>query len=165
MADDTTPYSTPEDFLTGDIPLPPYIDPNKVCLDARDEIDSHIGFIYETPLDVTEGGPLSRPARLLIKRISAHLSSGRLIMAADSSGQNEELHNYGIYLVNQAMDALNAISQGKIVLDGATKKDDDEKVATAPLISNLDAVSQVEAFYGMVTNPTWPYVQPPVVLP
>lgn len=149
-------YSDKDDLLTGNVPLPPYIDVNQFIQDAADEIDSHLGFIYKTPIQMDENGPVSRPARLLLKRISAHLSSGRLIMALDSSGQNEQLHNYGIYLVNEATSALRQIAEGKIRLDGAELPEDETTAApNGPLISNLDSESQVEAFYDRIANPAY----------
>lgn len=161
----TIPYSTEEDFLTGKIPIPQYIDQDKILADTADEMDSHIGFIYKTPVDMTETpGTTSRPARLLLKRISAHLSSGRLIMAADSSGQNQELQSYGIYLVREAMSALAEIKNGNIILDGAEKVPAAQDVATGPLIANVDAESNVEAFYDRVANPKYYFSTPPIVL-
>lgn len=150
-------YSTKDDLLLGSIPLPAYIDVDKAIQDAADEIDSYIGFTYKTPINMDEASPVVRPARLLIKRISAHLSSGRIIMSLDSSGQNDELHQYGLYLVNLALEALAEIKAGRALLDGAEKVPSGEGNATVPLISNLDETSQVEDFYKLVTEPCLPF--------
>lgn len=143
-------YSQATDLLLGDIPLGRYIDKEKFIKDAADEIDGMIGSLYQTPIDMTDNGPVSRPARLLLKRISAHLSSGRLIMAMDASGQDEELQKYGIYLVREAEKLIKQIMSGAIELDGAEKIERGDGEATTPLINNLDERSRVEAFYNGV---------------
>lgn len=145
-------YSNSEDLLTGNIPLPAYVDVDKTLQDTADEIDSHIGFLYKTPIDITEQSTVVRPARLLLKRISTHIASGRIMMAAAAS--DDEVHKYGAYLLRQGLDALKQIVAGKIVLEGAELIDADESVAHAPLIGNLDEESQVEAFYEHMRTPT-----------
>lgn len=145
---DTQTYSLDSDLLTGNVPLPEYIDVPKALTDAADEIDSQIGFLYNTPVSMDETGPVSRPARLLLKLISAHLSSGRIIMAVSSAQQSEELHNYGLYLVTFANERLKAIAEGKILLDGAAPAAEADGDPTGPLIYNVDPESNVESFYG-----------------
>lgn len=151
-------YSSDADLMLGEIPLPRYIDKEKVIQEATDEIDSHIGFAYKTPVDMTENGPVARPARLLLKRIAAHLSSGRIIMAIDSSGQDDELQAYGIYLIREAQKELKSIVNGGIELTGAERAPRSESGrVTAPLINNIDPYSQVEAFYSAIQGRQAPY--------
>ncbi|HWI68184.1 MAG TPA: hypothetical protein VNS88_07365, partial [Nitrospiraceae bacterium] len=71
-------YSEVTDLLTGNVPTPAYLSPQKYVDDAADEIDSKIGFVYETPIDVTysSSNPVTRPVRLLLKRINNFLASG-----------------------------------------------------------------------------------------
>lgn len=151
-------YSAVGDLLTGNIPLPGYISAQKFVDDAGDEIDSKIGFIYKTPVDVsdTEANKTSRPARLLLKRISNFLASGRLLMAVDAGGENDQVHAYALKLVSDATAALDMIVSGKVVLDGAEQEDTDAIQPTTPLINNLDAESNVEAFYDRIANPNFP---------
>lgn len=153
-------YSAPTDLLLGNIPLPAYIDTTALVNDAADEIDSCIGYRYITPLDVNEiSSPLSRPARLLIIRISRNLASGRLILAVASPEENKNLHAYGWNLVKEATEALYAIKEGDILLDGAPPAANmpTTEPITAPQISNLDAESNVEAFYDRLANPNYCY--------
>lgn len=144
-------YCTTGDLLTGDIPTTAALTPEKAVQDAADEIDSKIGFRYSTPVDITPTGPTPRPVTLLLKRLNAHLASGRLIMAAAASGSQDNVHAYGASLVREASRTLNAIADGTLDLDGLeplvpfTPK--------APLIHNEDATSQVENFYNAVTSP------------
>jgi len=152
-------YSAVSDLLTGNIPVSGPVDPDKYVSDAADEIDSKIGHIYETPIDVTEGGPLSRPARLLLKRISNWLASGRLLMAAAAGSQKMELNAYANKLVSDATFALDQIASGDIILEGAPRRDgSEEPSSTGPQIHNLDPESNVEAFYNRIANPNYRYL-------
>lgn len=152
-------YSDPTDLLLGNIPLPAYIDTAKLVQDVADEIDSHIGYVYSTPLDVTDTSSIARPARLLIKRISRNLASGRLILQVASPEENARLNAYGWSLVKESLDALNMIASGDITLEGATPAPGASTPAvTAPQISNLDAESNVEAFYNRIGNPNYTYM-------
>jgi hypothetical protein len=148
------PYCATTDLLTGDVPLSsrPNLDPVKFVADAADEIDSKIGFRYHTPID-TGDGSLPRPVSLLLKRLNAHLASGRLIMASTINSQGTETHAYGVYLVREASRTINMIAEGELLLEGVelasgVSVNNPAKV----LISNLDAVSQVEAFYGAAAS-------------
>jgi hypothetical protein len=152
-------YSSVEDLLTGNVPLPTYLDPQKFVNDAAKEIDSKIGFLYVTPVNVSTDieKPVSRPVRLLLERINNHLASGRLLMALDSAGEDTRVHAYALRLVDEASMALEAIASGKIDLDGAPKLDEGDDVRpTSVLIGNLDAESNVEAFYDRIANPNFP---------
>jgi hypothetical protein len=158
-----TDYSASTDLLTGNIPLPAALNAAKFVSDAADEIDSIIGFVYQTPIDVTITSVVDRPARLLLKRISNWLASGRLILAVDSGGEDTTLHAYGLKLVNDALMALNAIAAGEVVLQGAvqiTPAVGTVGPQSAPTINNLDALSQVEEFYDAFNpqNPLYPWV-------
>lgn len=157
------PYSAKTDLLTGNIPLPSYVDADKYVADAADEIDSYIGFIYKTPVDVTEQGPTSRPARLLLKRLNNFLASGRLMMAAAAAQEDTEQHAYARRLVGEALDSLKMIAEGKISLDGAepAPASSDAK-QNVPVILNKDVESNVDAFYDRITNPdnNWVYSGP-----
>lgn len=153
-------YSAPTDLLLGEIPLPSYIDPAKVLQDAADEIDSKLGHIFETPFNITGSGTgvLARPAALLIKRISNSLATGRLILAIASPEENSNLHAYGWSLVKEANEALYAIAEGTIQLEGAVPNPGaPTQTGTTPLINNLDPESHVEAFYDRIANPSYPY--------
>lgn len=147
-----TSYATLSDLLVGDVTLPSYVDQQKMLNDAADEVDSHIGFIYQTPIDFGQSG-LSRPVKLIIKRITAHLATGRLLLLLDSAGEDDRVHAYGQSLIKTAMDALQAIESGKIVLEGATPSDPTANVAAGPQIYNKDPESNVEAFYDRLANP------------
>lgn len=155
-------YSSPDDLLLGNIPLPAYVDKQKIVDDASDEIDSKLGYIYETPFDVSETGPLVRPARLLLKRINRALASGRLILQIASPIEQAQLHAYGLSLVREAWEAIECIYKREVTIEGAELIEDPNipQAATVPMISNLDAESNVEAFYNRAANPNYVFVAP-----
>lgn len=154
------PYSEKDDLLVGDMPLPAGFRPQKYVDDAADEIDSIIGFQYVTPVDVSETSLVVRPVRLLIKRIANLLATGRLIMATTVGRERQELHQYGYTLVREATAVLTQIANGEILLKGAALVDpleDTDKQFTGPQIANVDAESNVEAFYDRVASPAFSY--------
>lgn len=151
-------YCEEGDLLLGDIPIASYVSKTGYVNDAADEIDSYIGFIYRTPVTFTDpDDPATRPARLLLKRINAHLASGRLIMALDAGGQDDRLHAYGYSLVKEAVASLMGIADGSIVLEGAAPvvEAPDSVEPKGIVINNLDEESNVEAFYNRVASPTY----------
>lgn len=149
-------YSLSTDLLNGNIPIPTYLDKEKYVQDAADEIDSKIGHLYNTPIDISEGSPVPRWTRLLLKRINNHLATGRLLMAADAGGEDDRLHAYGWSLVQEATEALKRIAAGEIRLDGAAGPPNQSAPAISSIILlNTDPESNVEAFYDRVLNPNY----------
>lgn len=148
------PYSTVADLLTGNIPTPAYMSPEKYVADAADEIDSVIGFVYKTPVEMADVDA-TRPARLLLKRINNFLASGRILMAAASAQEDNQVHAYAARLIREATDSLKLIASGQILLEGAEALPQSDSPKMAPLIANVDPESNVEAFYDRVANPSY----------
>lgn len=143
-------------ILTGDVNVPSYLDPQKFINDAADEIDSKIGFIYETPIVIT--GPSTttpRPVRLLLKRLNIFIASGRLLLSAATGGEESEVHQYGLYLLQEAYKTLDAIADGTLQLpDTPPAQDDDPTIpANVPLIANAESASMVDTFYDGLVAP------------
>jgi hypothetical protein len=157
-------YCQASDLLTysGSIPAPSYLSPQKFVDDAADEIDSKIGFVYATPIDISDvaGNPVVRPARLLLKRLNVNLATGRMLLAADANGEDTQIHAYGWSLIREVVAALNNIADGDITLEGATLVTPNALNNNIPLIYNKDAESNVEAFYDRVANPNYVYPYP-----
>lgn len=156
-------YSTKDDLLLGQIPLPSYIDGTKIVQDAADEIDSKIGMRYRTPIDVSDTNTaVSRPVKLLLKRINNFLATGRLILQVASPEENRNLHAYGWSLVQEANAAIEAIVSGEVILDGVEPAENatDQPAVSVPLINNLDPESNVEAFYDRMANPNYRFLAP-----
>ena len=149
-------YCTVADLLIGDIPTSAALDPVKYVNDAADEIDSKIGFVYETPIPNT----VPRPVVLLLKRLNSHLASGRLILAATISVEDVRLNAYGQSLVDEVELALQKIVGGELLLAGADINTDIPQAEQTPsvLYANKDAESAVDAFYDRVVNPDYYFV-------
>ena len=159
-----TAYCETTDLLTGNIPLPSYLDPVKKVQDAADEIDSYIGKIYVTPVVLPET-PAARPARLALKRINAHLASGRLILEVAAAQEDTTLHAYGYSLVQQSLTALQAIQNKQMLLEGAPMVEG-AVAQNLPLQYNKEPVSQVDAFYDNIVWSDEPaYLRPRTVWP
>lgn len=152
------PYSSVESMLLGDMGVGPDVDKENFVEDAANEIDSKIGHIYETPLNLAAGG-LARHSALLVTKISNHLATGRLILALGIGGEEDDLHAYGIYLVREALADLDRIATGLVSLTGAvpvTGTTLPSGTDTAPAVINKDETSPVDAFYDdMMRVPTF----------
>lgn len=157
-------YSEVGDLLLGDMPNPR--DAEKWVQDATDEINSKLGIRYVVPIVVDQTVPANLVTVLLLKRINNHLASGRLVCAKAASGSQQEVHQYGMSLLREAISALNSLVAGDMTLPGAPFVNSDDVGASGPIISNLDVQSNVESFYNMVTTPArypgqgWPVIYP-----
>jgi len=147
-------YSLVADLLTGNIPTPAGLDPQKFVQDAADEIDSKIGFAYETPVN-TNTAP--RPVVLLLKRINNFLATGRLILAVATPGEDTTLNAYGKRLIDEATAALDSIVSGDLILPDIPPLDPTSPPYAGPIIINKDPESNVEAFYDRIANPNYIY--------
>lgn len=143
-------YCETSDMKHGNVPIASYIDPQEYVNDAADEIDSYIGTVYVTPVPVTEESTTSRPARLLLKRINAHLATGRMLQALDAAGQDDRLHAYATSLIRESLAALRAIAGMELILEGANRIESQTELVTAPIIANKDPESNVESFYDRI---------------
>jgi hypothetical protein len=137
-------YSDASDLLIGDVIISGSIDKEQFIQGAADEIDSKIGWLYQTPIKV-EGDPsadppipaLPRHEALLLKGINNKLASGRLIMALDVAGEQTTLHAYGARMVKEAMDELLMIANGDIDLHAPRNED-----AAIPVENRIPGVAQ-----------------------
>lgn len=150
-----TGYCAVTDLLTGNIPTPSYLSPERFVNDAADEIDSRIGFVYVTRVDVSSNSPVVKPAKLLLKRLNVFLATGRMLMAVDAGGEDDQLHAYALSLVQEANECIEYIVSGQIRLDGAPLVEGEAPTERGPMISNLDKESNVEAFYDRIANPNY----------
>lgn len=148
-------YSSPDQVLLGNIPLPA---PDKVrnAVDrAADEIDGTIGFLYQTPIRST--GPHQRAVEALMGNLNNWLATGRLGMELTASTQRVEQHAYFAGLVRQAVVVLDKIVNGGIILEGVPVPGGGAPTTVGPMLYNKDDSSNVDDFYDKVTNPpTYP---------
>lgn len=153
MARNAPTYCDESDLLIGDITLGVAYSRAEFIAAAADEMDSRIGVRYVLPLPAVE--QLNTVTGLILKRINAQLASGRLIMSVASAGEDDSLHAYGKYLVDQAMDDLLRIERGDIILRMSDDSIVDEVGAASapdgPIITNRDEQSGVDTFYENFT--------------
>lgn len=149
------PYSTKDDLLLGQIPLPSYLDADTYISNAAEEIDAIIGMTYVTPVSIQET-PATRPSKLILKKANNFLATGRIIMAIDSGGEDSQLHSYGRYLVSQAELIVKNIASGEFSLVGAQPLNPGG-TGNAPSITNEDSESIVGAFYNNFNKEDWPF--------
>lgn len=148
-------YSTQEQLLLGNIPLPAGNKARNAIDRAADEIDSMLGFLYQTPIVAT--GPKARAVEALMTNLNNWLASGRLGQELTASTQRTEIHAYFAGLVAQAIMTLNKIIAGAILLDGVPSADGTAVQLAGPAIYNKDDESNVDAFYDrLVSPPTYP---------
>lgn len=155
-----TAYCTTGDLLTGKIPLPAYLDPQKFVDDAADEINSKIGYIYQIPVDLTDPN-VQLTAKLVLKRINVHLATGRLLLSVAAPGEQRQEHAYGLGLLKEAQAALMLLADGAVPLEGVLPADGVQPdQVSMPLIANVDQESAVEAFYDRIANPYYIFIPP-----
>lgn len=151
-------YCETADLLIGDLPTSLALAPLKYVNDAADEIDSKIGFVYATPIPVEVVGSVPRPVVLLLKRLNAHLATGRMVLAATLISEDKQLNAYGLSLVADCELTISQIAGGQLVLAGVTPGGlNSLPAAHVPLIANLDSESNVAAFYDRISNPNYSY--------
>lgn len=146
-------YCEADTLLLGAIPARTELDMQQFVNDAADEIDSIIGYTYETPVTTREDGlPLGErsPVLLTLARINRYLASGRYILAVAATSEETELNAYGQRLVNEALATLKAIL-GSANFD-ARKLPDTDAINKGPRITNAEVASNVDAFYGAYTG-------------
>lgn len=163
-------YSEVADLLLGNIPLPPNDKARRAVERAADEIDGFLGTKFQVPIRPV--GPQQRQVLSLMLTINNWLASGRLIEELTASSQLVEIHAYAQNLIRQALDVINSILRGDILLPGVPPPDGDTTVVeTGPIIVNQDAESQTNFYYNSIDNPllrvqnpglypipVWPYV-------
>lgn len=146
-------YSTTEDMLLGNIPpLKDVTLVQRYVQDGADEIDSKLGMRYTTPIVIADT-PSTRAGMLLLKRINNYLATGWYILASSASQESVELNAYGAKLVGDATAALDSLATGATPLPGAATIDPGDMGISGPVLSNLDATSQVENFYQYTQHP------------
>lgn len=146
-------YAEKEDLRLGNIPLPAAPIAQRAVDQAAEEIDAALGFKYITPIIVPAGVPTKQAVDSLLKQVNTFLASGRLILELTAGTEDNSLHSYAKYLVDQATKVLCQIKDGEIVLDGVSPANPDAIIASGPLHINQDSVSGVDRFYDDLSNP------------
>lgn len=143
------PYCEETDLLLGDIRMP-NMDIPKYIESAADEIDSKLGYVYELPL-TWSGTEVPRHEGLLLKSINVRLATGRLLMAAFTSGEDRSLHAYGKSLIDAALADLMCLANGDVDISaGKTDTPVANQDNLVPGIVNHDSESLLDGFENSV---------------
>ncbi len=144
-------YCAETDLIIGDVTLTDSDLLVRKHIDgAADDIDAMLGSVYVTPI---EQGVVSRSGWLLLKRIAYHIASGKLLMEIDQAGEGTKVHDYALYLLQQANQALDSIVKGDVNLRPTVENANPNSARGKTLVNNLDGYSQVESFYGWAAAP------------
>lgn len=144
-------YCADGDLLIGDLALKDRDSLVQKHIDAAaDTIDSKIGFAYVTPVT---SSVVSRAGWLLLRRIAVYLASGTLLMETDQAGEGTKVHDYALYLLQQADSAIEAIVSGDVNLRPSDENEVQDGPQSKVLVNNLDTYSMVESFYGWASQP------------
>lgn len=153
-------YCTVADLLLGQLTtrLPPEIDVNEYMESAAEHIDARLGFMYATPF-VTEGVEALPANQIkLLKGINAKRASGQIILAATIATEDNLIHQYGLWLLQEADLELQAIMNGTVKLNSPLVDSEGNEIpptidpgledpyARIPTANNIDAYSANAAF-------------------
>lgn len=152
MAYNGPPYVTKGEISLGDMALPSYVDVDALIVQAAHDMDASLGRTYVLPLKLQEDDPAHRPIIYLLNKINRYLVMGRIVIDAAVGSEDTQLQAYGNYHIRAAESALKALADGDPLIPGQVLLKPDDSRVTAPLISNRDKVSFVDAFYA---NDTW----------
>lgn len=142
-------YCTASDLLVKDVLLGPGDTLDEWVARASEEMDSYLGARYVIPIEpiASLGSPSAQDLRIL-KQINIKLASGRFYLAHSSNEEDDRLHAYGRYLVNEAINALIAIRDETFSLSSldtiVTDLPAPERRMPGPV--GGDSVSYVDAF-------------------
>lgn len=139
-------YCAPEDVFLGDLDVPRYTSVEEWVQRAADEINATIGQVYRLPLDLNTANPANAADLLLLKKINSYLATGRIILSSAAGGEDNQIHAYGKHLIDAALRELALIRNGSSVIEAGVQIDSSK--TRGPLISNRDAVSYVDEFFG-----------------
>lgn len=145
-------YCQTKDLLSGEIPLPSYVNTQQWIDNSADEIDAILGMRYATPIELSENVPEQRAGAKLLKIINARLATGRIIMAAAAGGEDDKVHAYASFLIRDALSTLRSLAKGEPPLPGATENPTDQVDATAsaPVVHEHENRSRVDEFYSLI---------------
>lgn len=145
----TTPaYCEVDDLTFGDLQVPRDVSLDDWIKITADEMDADLGQIYCLPFAFDNTKAEDRADALLLKKINAFLTMGRVILTIAGATDGTSLHAYGKSLLGDAKGALGKITNGSITLESAQLISDVDAQYNGPIVNNRDAGSFVDAFYN-----------------
>lgn len=166
------PYAASADLPLGQLStrLPTEVNINSYLNAAADHIDARLGHMYVTPFVVSGANSLPSHQVKLLKNINAKRAAGQIIMATTIATEDSLVHQYALWLIQEAEIELQAIQDGIVKLsappvdsDGVPlpdidDPDDADAYARVPTAVNIDMYSATAAFEENImqgSDATW----------
>lgn len=135
-------------FHFAKVRLPPEIAMSDAISLASDEMDSYLGYRYVVPIPVSNSDPAKAYGTQLLKTICSQLTAGRIIVSVAAGGEKNKTHEYGRYLIDNALKYLCQIKDGELNISFATENTDEMARKQGPMMApGGDAYSLVDQFY------------------
>lgn len=151
-------WATEDDLIVGDMNLRA-LDTGGYLDDAENQIIMYLGHIYVLPLPdglIEDDEGLSRT----FKFIQSRLASGTLLMAQAAASENQDLHAYGLHLIQMANEELCRIGTAYELISGdlaAVPKGPTGKDMT-PRAFGGDPISITDVFAGFAHGFSTDYI-------
>jgi len=152
--------TTDLDQILGKLPVSSGMSKQDFIDSAAAEMHTYMIGLYDVPITVPSSvaTTVSGITSNILKSINQDLATGRLILALDTAGENETIHNYGSWLVDNSIDKLKQIKSQGIFLPGATldtdRTDDVARVGRVDS-SSPDSASYFNRNYNEIGNSTY----------
>lgn len=114
---------------------------------AANEVDSHLGTRYITPLVASAADPETKATAYWLQNVSSMIAAARLMLSTAAPGSQDTANNYGKYLLQNAMTLINDVLSGKVDLQGVEEVGAGNDGIRGATIINQDQYSQVDLFY------------------
>lgn len=137
-------YCGVSDLLLGDMPINGTV-ANGMIRAASDEIDSTLGLTFVLPLDLAAADPT---VQLYLNRTAALIASGRIILSQSTASEEDGVHAYGMYLLEEGKTLLRQIASGEVELFGVSRRTEFAASGNGPSIVQEDTFGLVDAFYA-----------------
>ena len=114
---------------------------------AANEVDSHLGTRYVTPIAASATDPETKATAYWLQNVSSMIAAARLMLSTSAPGSQDTANNYGKYLLQNAMTLINDVLSGKVDLQGVEEVGAGGDGIKGAIILNQDEYSQVDVFY------------------
>lgn len=146
--------------IIGNLPVASGITTQDFIDSAEAEMHTYMIGLYNVPIEIKSSvaTTTSGVTTNILQSINQDLAGGRLILALDTTMENEQIHGYAEYLVENAIKKLEDIRNQKMLLIGATLDEDktDDKARFGIVSSSSpDSSSYFNRDYKEIANPQY----------
>jgi len=149
--------TTDIDQILGKLPVSSGMDKQTFIDISAAEMHTYMLGIYTVPIHIPSSvaTATSGITSNILKSINQDLATGRLILALDTTMENQSIHEYGSWLVDKSITKLEEIRSQKFVLPGApidTNLSDDIPRPGKVYASSPDSSSSFGISYNEIAN-------------